>query len=119
MAGEKGKSTLKNAHKHLKNNQILKLDMSNFYPNCTREYIYSFFNKKMQCSPDVSELLCNLLLYNNGLCQGSSPSMVLSFFAYQDMFFEINKIVSERGLIMTTWVDDITISGPDNFNNKR
>lgn len=116
MAGEKGKSTYSNAEFHQYNSFFLKLDMANFYPNCKREYVYNFFFLKMHCSKDVSKILCDLTCHNGALIQGSSASMVLTYFAYEDMFSEIDSFLKSQDLIWTTWVDDITISKSEPFN---
>ena len=53
LFSKKGKSSVDNSKYHINNNAVAKIDISGFYPNSHRNFIYNFFLKKMNCSPDV------------------------------------------------------------------
>ena len=65
----------------------------------------------MLCSRDVSGLLTEISTCDGHIPTGSSVSQILAFYAHFNMFEEINHVAIESGLIMTCYVDDITISG--------
>lgn len=110
MAGEAGKSIVTNGKYHMEDDYWIKFDISDFYPNCKREYVYQFFLNDLKCSEDVSNILTNCVTYKNSLVQGSPSSMVLSFFSFQNMFEELNMLARENNLTFSTYVDDFTFS---------
>lgn len=116
MAGEIGKNILSNAVFHKDSDYWLKFDISNFFPNCKREYIYRFFQSSMQCSPDVASILTNITVYRGGLVQGISTSMLLSFFAFTPMFDELSLLATKNNLKFSTYVDDFTFSSSSPIN---
>lgn len=64
-------------------------------------------------SKDVAKIMTDLTTYKNKLVTGSPTSGYL----YEDMFTEINEFVTKENMIMTLYVDDITISGDEKINN--
>lgn len=66
----------------------------------------------MRCEPDVAAILSSLLTVDDHLAVGSSVSPILSFYAFYDMWQEINEIAAEAGITITVYMDDITFSGP-------
>jgi hypothetical protein len=48
---------------------------------------------------------------NGHLATGSTVSPILSFYAFYDMWMEINKIVSQGGCRLSVYMDDVTLSG--------
>ena len=119
MSGEKGKSYITNAKYHSINPYCLTADISSFYDNCTREYVYSFFKNKLQCSPDVSKILTDLVTWDNGIPTGTPTSQLIAYYAYEDMFFAINELSQSYGLTFSLYVDDMTFSGNSNFNDEK
>ncbi len=116
MSGEKGKSYITNAKYHSNNQYCLTADISCFYDNCKREYVYSFFKNKLQCSPDVSKTLTDLITWNNGIPTGTPTSQLIAYYAYEEMFFAIKELSQQYGLTFSLYVDDMTFSGNSNFN---
>ena len=137
LFSKKGSSSIKNAKYHIKNSEFVKVDISSFFPNSHRDYVYDFFLSKMQCSPDVSRILTDLTTINlknqiihnanndvyqfikdkrirtlNHLPTGSSTSPILCFHIFYDMFEEIYEIAYSRNYLMSIYVDDITFSSP-------
>ena len=141
-SGVKGKSYISNAKQHQGNMFIYKLDISKFFPNIRREYIYLFFKNKLQVSPDVAEILTNCTTTNlltasyhnpetktavmnfvetnnlqhlSHLSTGSPTSMLLAFLANIPMFEKIESISKENNLIFTVYADDIVFSSQCNI----
>ena len=107
----KGRSYITNAKKHVGCKEMIKLDIKNFYPSVKQSSIYQFFFKTMGCASDVAGILAKILAFDNHLCTGSSASTLVSFLANKKMFDEIYQKSIAKSLQMTTYVDDICISG--------
>ena len=107
----KGRSYVHNAVSHLGANSIYILDISDYYPNCRASKVIWYFSKRMQCSIDVTALLCRIVTHNGSLPQGSPCSPILAYLCYQDMWNEIRDVVEPSGCTLSIYVDDITVSG--------
>lgn len=110
-SGVKGRSYITNAKAHLSSNKMVTLDIKKFFPSTKGWHVFNFFNKVMKCSPDVAYLLTALCTYDNHIPTGSCLSQVIAFYAHYEMFEEIYNFASSKKLIMTCYVDDISISG--------
>ena len=122
---------------------MYKLDISKFFPNIRREYIYRFFKDKLQTSSDVAEVLTNCTTTNliaasyrkqenidavmtfvkinniqhlSHLSTGSPTSMLLAYLANIPMFAKLENIAQEHSLIFTVYADDIVFSSPNNIS---
>ena len=87
---------------------VLTIDIKKFYDNCTREPVYQFFVQKLKTSPDVAEILTNIITYSGG-------SQIMAFYAYSDMFSEISDLAKQCGCKFTLYVDDMTFSSTEPF----
>lgn len=110
-SGIKGKSYITNAKAHIGSDRLLKLDIKKFFPSTLTWHVFDFFHNVMLCSRDVSGLLAKISTCNGHVPTGSSLSQIIAFYAHYNMFEEINSLAIDRGLCMTCYVDDITISG--------
>ncbi|HIT77919.1 MAG TPA: RNA-directed DNA polymerase [Candidatus Limihabitans stercoravium] len=135
FSGVKGLSYIDNAKQHLGKFYTYKIDVSKFFPNTSRNKVYSFFKDFLNTSPDVAKILTDcttvdLRNYSNSkhynkimrfvaiagirqiahLSTGASTSMLLSFCVNQSMFEELNEFCKQRDYIFTVYVDDVTIS---------
>ena len=119
MSGELGKNYISNAEFHRNNEYCLTIDISKFYDNCTREYVYQFFKDKLKCNSDIAKLLTDLSTYNGGVPTGTPVSQMLAYYAYEDMFAEIYDFATLNGLKFSLYVDDMTFSSENNFNSNR
>jgi hypothetical protein len=63
-------------------------------------------------APDAAGLLTRLLTVHNHVPTGSCVSQVIAFYGNYVMFEEIAALCATRGLILTVYVDDISVSGP-------
>lgn len=115
--GVKGKSVQTNASVHKNSKVFLKLDLKNFFDNCLRERIYQYFHSKLKMSKDTAKIMTDLTTYKNKLATGSPTSTYLSFLAYENMFTQINKLIASKNMLMTLYIDDITISGYGRIKN--
>lgn len=107
----KGRSYVDNAKSHQGSKTRHLLDIEDFYPSCTNNKVMWFFKFRMECSPDVAAILCDIVCYRNSLPQGSPCSPVLAYLAYIDMWDEINQLCITSGCKLSVYADDITLSG--------
>jgi hypothetical protein len=110
-SGTKKRSHVSNAKIHANTEKTFTTDIKSFFPSTTREMVFNFFYKKMDCAPDVAELLTKICTCNDHVPTGSRISMPLSYWANESMFTEISNLSESHGITMTLYVDDITFSG--------
>ena len=116
ISGEKQKCYIDNGKAHLNGKYVLTIDIKKFYDNCTREPVYQFFVQKLKTSPDVAEILTNIITYNGGIPPGCPTSQIMAFYAYSDMFSEIFDLAKQHGCKFTLYVDDMTFSSKEPFS---
>lgn len=111
MAPVRRRSYVHNAAIHVGARAFRLLDVEDFFPSCKDKRVFWFFNKTMECAPDVAAILTKLATLNGHLPQGSPCSPILAYFAYHDMWDEIHTIVASGQCRLSIYADDITISG--------
>lgn len=116
ISGEKQKCYIDNGKAHLEAKYVLTIDIKKFYDNCTREPVYQFFVQKLITSPDIAEMLTNIITYNGGIPTGCPTSQIMAFYAYSDMFSEISELAEQCGCKFTLYVDDMTFSSKEPFS---
>lgn len=119
MSSVKGKSYIDNGKAHVNAKYALAMDIEKFYDRCTREYVYRFFVDKLKTAPDVAKVLTDVVTYNGIIPTGSPASQVLAYFAYEDMFVELEQRAVALGCNFTLLVDDTTTSSVVPFNKER
>ena len=110
MSGEKGKSYKDNGMAHVNSDYCLTMDIRNFYDNCNRNSVYQFFKLKMLTSSDVAKILTDIVTYNNIIPTGSPTSQLIAYYAYEDMFNELNEFAKQLECTFSLYVDDMTFS---------
>lgn len=118
ISSQKGKCYIDNGKSHLTGRYILTMDIKKFYDNCTREPVYQFFIKKLKTAPDIAEILTDIVTYDSGVPTGCPTSQIIAFYAYYDMFSEINDVAQRFGCQFTLYVDDMTFSSSESFSPK-
>lgn len=111
MAPVRGRSNIDNAARHKNSRAYHLLDVENFYPSCSSQKVAAFFSNDMRCPPDVVKILVELTTFNGSLPPGSPASPTLAYWAYCEMWDEIDEVARAANCIMTVYVDDITLSG--------
>lgn len=116
---------VKNAKRHKGNTSFLLIDIASFYPNCKFKYVKQFFmsGAGLKMKNDLAQRMAELVTVPSVnskvriIPQGFPTSTLISFFAYRQMFAELNKIALEKNLVFSTYVDDVTFStNDDNFD---
>jgi RNA-directed DNA polymerase len=106
-----GRSYITNARQHISPSPSIKFDLKKFFPSVTRHDIFQFFYHRLRCARDAAGLLSRLLTYHDRLATGSRASPILAYYAFSNMFDELNLLAEESGLTLTCYVDDVTITG--------
>ena len=108
----RGRSYISNAEQHVHDQPTVKADIRAFYQSARAQAVFHFFHNRMHCARDVSGMLTQLLTVDGHLATGSSASPILSYYAYEDMFGEIENLAIRNECIMTCYVDDMVFTGP-------
>lgn len=108
----KGHSYVTNAAEHSAAHPTVKTDIKKFFQSVRSAAVFHFFRDTMQCAGDVAGIVTALLTVDGHLPTGSSVSPILSYFAYHEMFGQINTLAQSRDCVMTCYIDDIAITGP-------
>ena len=118
ISGEKGKSYITNAKYHQNGIYALTIDIKSFYDNCQREYVYRFFKDKLEMESDIAALVTDIVTYEKRIPTGTPTSQLISYYAYEDMFNEINEIAFRHGCKFSLYVDDMSFSSVNSFEYK-
>jgi hypothetical protein len=108
------RSNVSNADKHrshLPGHVIVKTDIKKFYERTTYAHVKSFFYKNLGWSYDLAKLMATICTVDGHLPTGSCLSPILSYFVHRNLFAEIEKRCMDRGVTLTLYVDDLTLSG--------
>lgn len=112
FSGGRGCSPLKNALAHQSAHPTVTLDIKSFYGSVSEARIYRIFSYWLKCSPDVSTLLTRLCAKDGHVPTGSPISQELGFWAYRDLFNEIDEYVRGKRGVFSLYVDDVTATFP-------
>ncbi len=117
MAGFKGQNNIKNAMVHRFMREVITTDISHCFPNTQEKYIRKFFAEELGATGEVLDFLVALTTYNGYLPTGAPTSTLLVCFAHKEIFDNIYKKMQELDVLMTVYVDDITISTHGHVGN--
>ncbi|MCI1785269.1 MAG: retron St85 family RNA-directed DNA polymerase [Bacteroidales bacterium] len=106
----KKKSIITNAKLHLNQNQLLKLDLSNFFPSIHLARVIKVF-KSLGYTTNVSFYLASICCLNESLPQGAPTSPYLSNIIACDLDNRLIRFSKKFNLRYTRYADDLTFSG--------
>jgi hypothetical protein len=109
--GVKGKSLLDNVKLHPDVGVLVTVDIANFFPSVTSQYVYFLWNSVLNCSPEISALLTKLTSFERHLPQGAATSTPLANILICAIDQEIRTECERMGVKYSTWVDDLAFSG--------
>lgn len=115
--GRPGYSIKNNAEKHIDSRYVYKADVSDFYPSIHDKKVYRLFADQFGCPPDVADLCCRLCTYKHHLALGLSTSPIIADQLMRNVDARIGAACRKLDWIYSRYVDDITISGPNNLED--
>lgn len=110
MSGKKHCSYITNAERHIENQFVKTMDISQFYDSVQKKRIYKMFKDTFKMAEDISWIMTDLVTYKGVLPTGSPSSQLIVYWTYSNMFAEINRIAADKGCVFTLYVDDMTFS---------
>lgn len=110
----KGRSCVMNARFHQGNKYIFQTDLRGFFPSIPSKEVYRMF-VRFGFSPDVASILTRLTTYERRVPQGAPTSSLVANLVFTKTGDILAEYCKQHGLKFSTYVDDITISGPSDF----
>lgn len=104
------RSILTHVIPHIGANQLLKLDIKDFFPSITTRVVFGIF-QELGYTAGVSRTLAAITTVNNQLPQGSPSSPMLSNLAMMGFDLAVSQLCSRTGLRYTRYADDLVLSG--------
>jgi len=105
-------SIIHNAKAHLGKEQVLKVDIADFFGSIKKYRIIKAF-EKIGYPSNISKVLAELCILEGKLPQGAATSPTLSNIIAYDMDVKLASIAQKNNLTYTRYADDITFSGKD------
>jgi len=109
--GVKGRSLTTNARPHVRQPEVVNVDIRNFFGTVTAKAVARAWRENFGCGKDVTWLLTRLTTFKGHLPQGARTSTALANLALLPVEQELATYARERGLRFSVFVDDITVSG--------
>lgn len=108
------------AQQHCQAKSLIKIDISNFFDNIHKDFVYEIFSELLKFPKEVSAYLTDICCYGEFLIQGALTSSYIATLCFWNVEGDVVKKLRRKGLIYTRLVDDITISSKNpkfNFSN--
>lgn len=110
MAYKKKSSVLDNARAHVGAEQIVKLDIQDFFENISFLLVYQYAFPATYFPPAIRRMLTELCCYKDYLPQGASTSPTISNLVMKPFDEYMGKWCEEREICYTRYCDDLTFS---------
>lgn len=118
FSGFHGRSAVTNAFVHELEAPMVQLDIRKFYPSSDGRRVFKFFFEDLSCSKDIADILWKICTipdrskpWMSHLPTGGVTSPIMAYFAYMDMFDELESLAQRDGITFTALADDVTFSG--------
>lgn len=108
-----------NATFHAHANQIICIDIKQFYPNIKSKYVAKIFQYFFKFSPDVSELLTKLVTYHGRVPQGGCSSSYIANLIFYDTEYLFVSELQKHNIHYSRLLDDITLSSQQSFTKEQ
>lgn len=114
-SGKKGESHITNAMFHRGSDYVRTMDISHFYDSVSRNRVYCMFRDLFLMGDDIATIMTELVMFGSVLPTGAPSSQLIAYWAYQDMFCEINAYAIENNCKFSLYVDDMTFSSENSI----
>lgn len=108
----RGRSITTNARAHAGRGSCVTTDMKDCYGSTTTQHVARFFERDLRLAPDLAWKIARICSVNGHLPTGSCLSPLLAYWAHRETFDYIAALCAYHGVVMTLYVDDLTLSGP-------
>ncbi|SJM95656.1 Retron reverse transcriptase [Crenothrix polyspora] len=108
-----------NATRHANANQIICIDVKQFYPSIKSQYVVKVFQYFLNFPPDVSEILTKLVTYHGRVPQGGCTSSYIANLIFYDTEYLLVSELQKHGIQYSRLLDDITLSTQKNFTKEQ
>ena len=105
----KGRSIVTNAMMHIGKQNILNLDIKNFFPSISQDRVIKVF-EEMGYGISASGVLADICCYEGRLPQGAPTSPYLANLVLSKMDDDLVRFSKQKGLIYTRYADDMSFS---------
>ena len=105
----RGSSVISNAAAHIGRSTIIKLDITDFFPNTSVHRIRDFF-LHTGWNEAAADVLTKIVGFDDGLPQGAPTSPGVSNVVNRYMDLRLNALAQSRGMTYTRYADDLTFS---------
>jgi RNA-directed DNA polymerase len=107
----KNKNAIKHAEYHCKSDELLTLDIKDFFPSITRQHVFNVFSS-LGLPNSSSNYLSYLCTLEDKLPQGACTSPTLSNIIFLPSDNRLDKLAASYGLTYSRYADDLAFSGP-------
>lgn len=111
--GVRKRSTQDNARGHVRQREVVALDIENFFGTVTNTQVAKVWAEHFRASQKITWLLTRLTTYMGHLPQGAPTSTALANLVILPVMHELNVLCRVQGMHLTVYVDDIAVSGRD------
>ncbi len=105
----KGKSIKTNAQCHINKEEIMCLDIKDFFPSISSKDVNNIF-LSLGYEEEIVEWLTILCIHNNKLPQGSPTSPYLANIRFKQIDRKLMKLAKDNNITYTRYADDLTFS---------
>lgn len=109
--GVPGKSISDNIFMHLGAPVLVTVDIKSFFRRITNRQVYGVWRNTLNCSPKIAALLTQITTFERHLPQGAPTSSLLANLVLFSFDQPIRDECARRGVVYSTWVDDLAFSG--------
>lgn len=106
----KGQSVADNAIRHTHKRFVLTIDLKDFFPSISSGRVHELFLKYYGFTPELTDILTNLVCYQGCLPQGAPTSPIISNVVCFKMDRAFLSLASSFKLDYTRYADDLTFS---------
>lgn len=106
------RSILTNAARHIGKNNVLNIDLKNFFESFNFGRVRGFFieNKNFKLDPAVATVIAQIACYDNKLPQGSPSSPVIANLITHSLDIRLASLAKKNSCTYSRYADDITFS---------
>lgn len=111
LGGVSGKSVRHNAAPHVGQPWVVGIDIEEYFPSIKTKHVEQGLRSALGTGAKTTRLLASLTTYSGRLPQGAPTSTALANLVLAPLLEEFKKDPRHLEMPLTSWVDDITLSG--------